>query len=80
MAKNKRALVLNNFKFDNQKDDLNSGAQDSLTIVRALENIDFQVELKENKTAEEMEQLMKEFAKKDFTDSDCSPVCHHFTR
>ncbi len=71
---------MNNFKFDDSDDMLQGGAQDSENIKRALQNAGFQVELKENKTAEEMEQIMKEFVKKDFTDSDCSPVCHHFTR
>jgi hypothetical protein len=44
-----------------------------LRILRALrrKNVGFQVELIENNTADEMEQIMNEFANRDYTDSDC---------
>jgi caspase 7 len=71
MEREKTALVLNNYLFNNPDHNLNSGRQDSLNIVRALENVGFKVKLEKNKTAAEMQQVIDEFASKDFRESDC---------
>jgi hypothetical protein len=71
MERHKHSLVLNNFKFDNSSKHLWSGPQDSINIVGVLQNVVFQVELRENNTAEVMQQIMNEFASKDYTESDC---------
>jgi hypothetical protein len=56
----KRSLVLNNFEFHNRKYNLSGGPR-----------IGFQVELKENKTAEEMQHIMIEYAEKYYSDTYC---------
>ena len=72
MNKKKRgwALVVNNIKFEDNRLDRHGVLQDSINIRSALEKIEFDVELHENKTAQQMQAILWNFSRRDHSEND----------